>query len=344
MSISVKEEALKILSDKKKLTSKDLAQSFGVSRQYANLIIRKMIKEGLVVKIGSTYSAYYVFPGDAENVAINIKKNLKNENLEEHKVLDDIRGKLFSVVHFSENIKSVFEYAFSEMLNNAIEHSNSKSIDIEVKKQNDLMSFAVNDFGIGVFRNVMQKRKLRSELEAIQDLLKGKTTTQPKAHSGEGIFFTSKIADVFILESFGHRLRVDNIIKDIFIEEIKPAKKGTKVLFSIDKNSKKHLNDIFEKYQEGSVEFGFNKTEIKVKLFILGTIYMSRSQSRRLLAGLNKFKSIILDFDKVPTIGQAFADEIFRVFLLENPNIKIQAINANKAVQFIIDRVDRSNL
>ena len=76
----------------------------------------------------------------------------------------------------------------------------------------------------------------------------------------------------------------------------------------------------------------------------MGTVYISRSQARRLLAGLNKFKSIILDFDKVPTIGQSFADEIFRVFLSDNPEIKIQAVNTNKAVQFMIDRVDISNL
>ena len=144
MSIPIEEKALKILSDKKKLTSKDLVRSFSISRQYANSVIRKMIKDGLMVKIGSTYSAYYVSPSDAENITINIKKTFKNENLEEHKVLDDIRGKLFSSAHFSENIKSAFEYAFSEMLNNAIEHSKSKSIVVEVKKQDNLISFIVN--------------------------------------------------------------------------------------------------------------------------------------------------------------------------------------------------------
>ena len=55
-----------------------------------------------------------------------------------------------------------------------------------------MLSFIVNDSGIGIFRNIMQKRNLKSELEAIQDLMKGKTTTMPESHSGEGIFFTSK--------------------------------------------------------------------------------------------------------------------------------------------------------
>ncbi|GAI71454.1 unnamed protein product, partial [marine sediment metagenome] len=35
--------------------------------------------------------------------------------------------------------------------------------------------------------------------------------------------------------------------------------------------------------------------------------------ARRVLTGLENFKTIILDFREIDTIGQAFADEIFRV-------------------------------
>lgn len=341
--MSIEDKALAILSKKKKLTTKDIVNNCGVSRQYANLVIRKLIKEGCLIKIGSTFSAFYVSPSEAENLDIVIRKKLKNESLEEHKVLEGMRSQLFKIPNFSENVRSIFEYAFSEILNNAIEHSKSASIVIEVGKKNDFISFVVEDFGIGVFKNIMKKSKLNSELEAIQDLLKGKATTQPKVHSGEGIFFTSKAADMFILESFGYRLRIDNIIKDVFIEEIKPTR-GTKVVFFISSNSKKHLNDIFKEYQANSLEVGFDKTEIKVKLFTMGIIYISRSQARRILTGLDKFKSIIFDFNKVPTVGQAFVDEIFRVFLIDHPEIKIQTTNTNKAVQFMINRVDKSSL
>src|SRR3989338_8465686 len=88
-----------------------------------------------------------------------------------------------------------------EMFNNAIEHSESKIISVEVSLRNNKLSFIVEDSGIGVFRNIMKKKGLRSVIEAIQDLLKGKTTTMPKSHSGEGIFFTSKASDLFILDS-----------------------------------------------------------------------------------------------------------------------------------------------
>jgi len=266
---------------------------------------------------------------------------MKRKNLEEHRVFNDLKEKAPFIGELKENISNILFYAFTEMLNNAIEHSRSQYIAISIRRDKENMTFVVNDYGIGAFRNVMEQRKLNSELEAIQDLLKGKTTTQPHSHSGEGIFFTSKIADIFILESFGYRLRVDNIIKDIFIEEISSQKRGTKVTFSISLTSKKHLNDVFDRFIAEPGEVGFDKTEIKVRLYTIGTIYISRSQARRLLAGLDKFKTIILDFDRITTIGQAFADEIFRVFKLRHPEINIEPINMAEPVKFMIDRVEK---
>ena len=172
----------------------------------------------------------------------------------------------------------------------------------------------------------------------MQDLLKGKTTTAPKAHSGEGIFFTSKVADRFILESFGKKMRVDNIIDDVFFEQQKPSKQGTRVIFSIAKNSKRHLNSIFREFQSSPDSYAFDKTEIRVRLFTMGTIYVSRSQARRILSGLEKFNSIMLDFEHVPTVGQAFADEIFRVFKNKHPKIQIDIENTNEAVRFMVER------
>ncbi|MBT3293288.1 DUF4325 domain-containing protein [Candidatus Peregrinibacteria bacterium] len=300
-----------------------------------------MIKKGLLIKLGSTRSASYVLPKYAGNIEWKFDRRYLNKNLAEHEVLEDIEGRAQFRQSLSENVRNIFEYTFSEMLNNAIEHSESENIHVIVEKNENNLLFQINDFGIGVFRNIMNDRKLKSELEAVQDLLKGKTTTQPQAHSGEGIFFTSKIADAFSLESFGYKLTIENNIEDLFFEEIKPSKKGTKVSFDIACNSERHLNDLFAEYQTNPEEYAFDKTEIQIKLYTMGTIHISRSQARRVLTGLEKFKSITLDFDNVPNVGQAFADEIFRVFKNKNPDIQITPINMNKAVKFMIGRVGK---
>ncbi|MEK7776088.1 MAG: hypothetical protein AAB331_01765, partial [Planctomycetota bacterium] len=53
-------------------------------------------------------------------------------------------------------------------------------------------------------------------------------------------------------------------------------------------------------------DYGFDKTKIQVRLYTIGSVHISRSQARRMLSGLEKFKVIVFDFDKVPVAGQAF--------------------------------------
>ncbi|MGI6103391.1 MAG: STAS-like domain-containing protein [Patescibacteria group bacterium] len=312
------------------------------SRQYVARHIAQLVGEGKLVKQGSTRGATYALPEHAHELTDRIQKRLMREGLKEHEVFDEIQQQAPFLRELPENVRSIFYYAFSEMLNNAIDHSQSKQVEVSVEEADGTLLFTVNDFGVGVFRNVMRQRGLKSELDAIQDLLKGKLTTQPKAHSGEGIFFTSRVADLFLLESFGYRLRVDNRLPDVFVEEVPARKKGTRVRFSISAATDKHLNDIFRKYQTDPSEYAFDTTEVRIKLYTLGTIHISRSQARRVTAGLEKFRRVILDFDQVPTIGQAFADEIFRVFANQHPEIELIPENANEPVQFMIGRVRQS--
>lgn len=341
--MDIRDLTLKLASKHGRIKTSDVVKALrnSKSRQYVNSVIRDMVTKKLLIKGGATAGSFYVLPQNIHLIGDEIKVKLKSEDLEEHKVFNDLKEKAPHIFDLKENISSILFYAFTEMLNNAIEHSHSQYIEISIRKDKENIIFIVNDFGVGVFRNVMQQRKLKSELEAIQDLLKGKTTTQPHSHTGEGIFFTSKIADVFILESFEYRLRVDNVIKDIFIEELTKQKRGTKVTFMLLLTSKKHLNDVFSQFVTAPGEVGFDKTEIKVRLYASGTVYISRSQARRILTGLDKFKTIILDFDRVTTVGQAFADEVFRVFQQRHPDIKIIPFSMVKSVQFMVDRVEK---
>lgn len=347
--MDVKRVILRLAEEKKRFKTVDVvvALKHQFSRQYVSRVLNSLVSENRIIRIGQTTSTFYALPGKKEeaqeSLGNKLKLRLNNDSLKEHEVLDEINRRLTFVVNARENIRSIFDYAFSEMLNNAIEHSKSKFIEIEVIKEDGSLCFVVSDFGIGVFKNIMKKKNLRSESEAIQDLLKGKTTTEPQAHSGEGIFFTSKIADIFTLESFEHRLRIDNRLPDIFVEKPERIKRGTKAKFKISLDTKKHLSDIFKDFSANSNEPNFDKTKVQIRLYIMGTIYVSRSQARRVLTGLEKFKYIVLDYDRVPTIGQAFADEIYRVFHIKYPNIKVESINANEAVQFMIDRVEKPN-
>jgi len=191
-----KEKILEIAKQKGQIGTTDLSKRFSVSRQYLNRLIKELVETEKLIKLGVTRYAFYVLPEYAQKhkeiFPLRYRKTFKNISLEEHKVLDLVEQTFPLLKNLPENVRSLFTYAFSEMLNNAIDHSTSIRIGIEVSIQKKRLSFIVNDSGIGVFRNIMQKRNLKSELETIQDLMKGKTTTMPESHSGEGIFFTSK--------------------------------------------------------------------------------------------------------------------------------------------------------
>lgn len=341
---NIREIILKLAQENEKIKTSDvLIEIKGkLSRPYVSKVINSLVKEDKLTKGGSTAGAFYVLPDRKDLILSEIAyvKIFPRKNLEEHKVLDEVnQTRIYRSL--KDNVRSIFNYAFSEMLNNAIEHSGSKMISVKVFISKKDLVFIVEDRGVGVFINIKEKKKLKSELEAIQDLLKGKTTTQPRLHSGEGIFFTSKAADLFLLESFGLRLRIDNKIKDLFVDILKSKFEGTRVSFTVALGTSVHLADIFRKYQTNQDTMAFDKTEVKIKLFTMGTVHVSRSQARRVLHDLNKFRSIVLDFDKVPTVGQGFADEIFRVYQSRHPEVKIIPVNMNEAVEFMINRVEK---
>lgn len=246
-----------------------------------------------------------------------------------------------SLKKLQKNTQDITRYAFTEMLNNAIEHSGSEYIDIKFSISSDAVSFEVIDKGIGIFKHIQKKFKLMDEYEALTEILKGKRTTMPSKHTGEGIFFTSKVADVFEIESAKIGLIIDNKADDIYTEEIK-HRKGTKVSFRVNKKTRKDISAIFAQYTDS--DYKFNKTKVIVRLYHKNVEYTSRSQARRLVMGLDKFKVVILDFNQVKTIGQGFADEIFRVFRLNNPEVMIEPINCCKAVEFMIERVKNQQI
>ncbi|OQX85558.1 hypothetical protein B6D60_07625 [candidate division KSB1 bacterium 4484_87] len=334
-----KEKILEFLKEHKTASSKELGALLGISRQALNKHLKELISKSLIIKIGKTKSAIYAIQTSDNKIKTKLysfKKEYSLFNLEEDKVFHEISllSKLSKLVN--EKAYKIIEYAFTEILNNAIEHSESQKCVVELLLDNYDFQFTIRDFGIGIFYSIYKKFDLDNENMAIGELIKGKTTTIKERHSGEGIFFTSKAADIMTIRSHKIKLIFDNKSKDMFLEEKKRIQ-GTEVKFSISKNTKKNLTDIFTTYAPEEFDFKFNRTKVAVKLFLEN--YVSRSEARRLLYGLDKFKEINLDFQGVKFIGQGFADEIFRVFSRKHPEIIIKTRNVNDVIQQMIIHV-----
>ena len=101
------------------------------------------------------------------------------------------------------------------------------------------------------------------------------------------------------------------------------------------------MQDIFSEFVEENLEGipKFEKTNILVELSKLeDEALISRSQARRIILGLKKFKYVVLDFKDISTVGQGFVDEVFRVFNARYSGTKIEYKNANDNVRFMIER------
>jgi hypothetical protein len=86
-------------------------------------------------------------------------------------------------------------------------------------------------------------------------------------------------------------------------------------------------------------DYAFSKTVVPVKMAEQSpNDLVSRSQAKRLLLRIDRFRTVVLDFQNVNQIGQAFADEIFRVFAHSHPGIDMQFINTNQEVLKMIRR------
>ena len=315
-------------------TGPQLAKRLGISRQAVSLHLRPLIASGDIFKTGSTRAARY-FPGDAAPDTRYIKRELALAGLDESPVYENLAITL-NLSLLPSNVEAILHYAFTEMLNNAIDHSMSDRCTIEFSLNAAKATFTVRDAGIGVFHSIADKFDLPDEQTAMIELIKGKTTTMPEAHSGEGLFFVSRSADRFVLKS--HRLQIewDRDRDDVFVSDPRFTK-GTSVHFEIRRDSRTRLEDVFTEYAPEEYDFEFQKTRVLVKL--LRRNYVSRSEAKRLLHNLDKFSEIELDMQGVTNVGQGFADQIFRVFTSAYPDILIRAINTSKSVDAMIRHV-----
>lgn len=339
--METKKKILALIQKLGEVRSSDLIEPIGISRQALASHLTQLVTEGLLIKTGSTRNASYrmnPLPGDKPPQALKPSKLLlvkKLKGLEEDRVCDEVFRALNLEEALSPKAKTIFRYAFTEILNNAIDHSSSIQATVAVELTPKEIEFRIRDKGIGIYKNMQKTFHLENELEALEHLLKGKQTTQPERHSGEGIFFTSRIADVFKIKSHSILLTIDNQKEEVFIKE-EPFGKGTEVIFKILKQSRKSLSDLFQKFS--NAEQIFDRNEIRV-LVSSKVGNLSRSEAKRLLVGLEKFSRITFDFLGVKEIGQGFADEIFRVFPRFHPHIKVDYDNAIPTVEFMIRRV-----
>ena len=315
--------------------AKYTAERFGITRQAVSRYLRKLVAVGLLTATGETRKREYGFAILAtDHIWLPIDGDLQEDRVWTERVAPLLAGT-------PENVVDICRYGVTEMVNNAIDHSSAANLGVVVEYTAPRINLMVTDQGIGIFRKIKEACGLEDERHAIFELSKGKLTTDPVHHTGEGIFFTSRMFDNFGILSgvlwVGCRRGGD----DWLIEDREHPSPGTSVHMKISPFSEHTMQEVFDRYATDQDDFAFSRTHIVVALAQqcqAGEKLVSRSQARRVISRLDRFRDVVLDFKGVAEIGPAFADEVFRVFVREHPATQVRPFNTSDAVTRMIHR------
>ena len=303
------------------------AQRLGISRVAANKYISKLEAQGWIARSGP--STHPVFSMGYKR---QVSKLYKLEGLEEDTVWQNDFRPYFNL---SSNVHNIAVHGFTEMLNNAIDHSVGDSVFVWVDQSDTTLYIIIADDGVGIFQKIATALNLADMRLALLELAKGKFTTDPARHSGEGVFFTSRMFDNFLISANDLRFSHHDSLNFDWLQEVRGTfAKGTTVTMAIELNSQRNAADIYAEFTNSPEEYDFSKTVVPMRLAKIGDEQLvSRSQAKRLIARFDRFKTVILDFDGVQQIGQAFADELFRVYAGSHPDVKLLPDNMTEQVK-----------
>lgn len=308
------------------------SNTFEISRQAVNKHIQRLAQKKALIVRGTTRNRHYLLHPLEKWEHIYL---LDGSLAEDIVWLSDISP---FVSTLPDNVIDIWHYGVTEILNNAIDHSSGNHVHVQITKTAVNTEMVIYDDGEGIFKKIQRELGLYDERHSVLELAKGKLTTDPQNHTGEGIFFSSRMFDDFAILSgnvyFSHKF---DEVEDWILERQR-SRSGTGVFMKLANNTSRTTKQVFDSFTSDD-DYSFTKTIIPVRLTQYGDDKLvSRSQAKRLLARIDKFKTVIFDFDDVDTIGQAFADEVFRVFNNHHPEIELIYLNVNKDVQQMIKR------
>lgn len=314
------------------IANRDVARRLDVSAATAHRWLQALVLAGVLALEGKGPSARYGFR--------SIRRRFRLDGLQEDRAWEAVAETIAQIRPLPAAEAQSLRYAATEMLNNAIDHSRGAAVTVAVRfAAAGTTEIVIRDDGVGVFRRLCQDFGFATPQDAIVQLEKGKLTSDPSRHSGEGIFFTSKAVSRFRLEGQGVGWLVDGLIEDSAIAG-STVTRGTQVTLELVRGRVPALADVFARYTDPDT-LRFARTRATIKLATFGRALVSRSESRRLADGLTKFTHVTLDFTGVDVVGQGFCDELFRVFAAAHPGIVLEPVGMNDAVAFMVARAQQ---
>ena len=313
-------------------------KEFGISRQAVNAHLKAMISDGILESKGQTRGRKYQLVTHALGSG-----TFQTTGLSEDDIWKDQIAPL--IANQPANVRGICHYSFTEMVNNVIDHSGSPDVTIAASQSAATVELWVQDHGVGIFNKIRNDLKLDDERQAMLELAKGKLTTDPERHTGEGIFFSSRMCDEFWIYSGHFSYLAGGSEPASMHERREDSPSGTSVLMVINRFTARTPQQVFDEFAGDDEAHGhaFSRTLIPLRLARYeGEDLVSRSQAKRVMARVENFRHVFLDFDEVDHIGPAFADEVFRVWQNVHPETVLFCENASAPVMRMVNRARRA--
>ena len=323
----------KIDADKKEFIAL-ISNEYGISVTSVKRYIESEIENAHIIR--DTYrTCGYSLAFTGRELRYDIKSIAERED-------SILFSEILPLINAGDKAMEIWNYVLPEILSNAVNHSGGSTVSIYVRSNYLYTRVTVADNGVGIFSKVREAMKSFGHRDpsiddAVAELYKGKFTSEPDKYVGDGIFYSMHLLDKFAAISEG------NVIRAGFEEEpsylrshllgyaMRPTDNGTVIVMQLENDTQRDASDVFDKYSSG--EDGLLRTNIPVFEACADRNPITRSQAKRLCARLDMFDEVILDFEKSMIMGQGFADEVFRVFHNNHPQVVVMPVGMNPVVK-----------
>jgi anti-sigma regulatory factor (Ser/Thr protein kinase) len=229
------------------------------------------------------------------------------------------------------------QHAMTELLNNAIDHSGGSTVAVSMRQTATQLQLMVSDDGCGLFAHLQTHCGIPDAQTAVLELSKGKLTSAPAQHSGQGLFVVSQLADVLDLQAneaaFQRRAWASAPWQHSAVSR-KVQSPGTTVYLAIPLDTARSLDQVLRARSSSGQAYANERTVVPLHVLSqdAGGVLATRAEAKRAVARLALFKSAEIDFAGVHDIGQGFADEMFRVFRQRHPQVELVPLRMSPRV------------
>ncbi len=305
------------------------SKEFSVSRTTVHRHLNRLERDGKIIKTGTTKQAAYFLKTSLDKTLIFNRDTgaVGKEIWSQYLAADFSRLKPAQI--------EICAYGFAQAFDNACLHSESKGIVVKTVWKENSVELNVIDDGVGLFEKIRNEQGLADKRESVLPLAHGVLRWNPE--NPPGLLTVSRAFDMFGVLANGLFYFKDNRNDDWFLESKPKARsKGTRVSMALHFDSVRTLSAVLPQ-PRATAETERRSAEVRIALGRFDEEpYVSRIQAQRLLKGMDRFQRVVLDFTGITTVGQAFVDEVFRVYAADNPDTRLDVIHANEDVRFMI--------